>query len=255
MRGPRITIPWYRRQIFSSPTEIELVTPLDSSNFRRPKSNPNNPNPETQPEMEPNPVSVPNPSPNPSTNPSTNPDGSPDTKLYPLQYPNGFPQFPSNQPFPIPQTPVITPRTKPAAKPKKEPGRSIPFPKRNPGRSPAKVPAAASDILQPWPTHQPQAWELIPVGGLTPLENNTSDLNPWFNPVIGYANEIGAFGDNAANESAIFINYLKEYNYADFSVTGMYNDLSGMYGAGVAVLLMAYIIASIPLGIPGVPGI
>jgi hypothetical protein len=253
MRGPRISIPWYRRQIFSTPTEIETIVPSDFGNFRKPKTNPNNPNPETQPEMEPNPVSVPNP--NPSTNPSTDPDGSPNTKLFPLDNPNAFPQFPTNQPYPLPQSPVITPRTKPSAKPKKEPGRSIPFPKRNPGRSPAKVPAAASDILQPWPVHEPQPWELIPVGGLTPLDNNTSDLNPWYNPVIGYANEIGAFGDNAANESAVFINYLKEYNYADFSVTGMYNDLSDMYGAGVAVLLMAYIIASIPLGVPGVPGI
>jgi hypothetical protein len=248
----KITIPWYRRTIVATPVnELGPVT----FDFNTPKSRnkpTNTPEPNLAPDAVPQPAPQPAPQPNPSTNPS--PDNSPkiNPKVIPVKIPTfGDPQNPSNQPFPIPQLPVTTPKVKPAAKPKKAPGKRIPFPRRRP----ARVPAAAIDILQPWPTYETQPWEIIPVGGLVPLANNTVDNRPWYNPIIDYANEIGAFTNNVADESAVFATYLREYDYNNFSFTGMYGDLVGMYGTAAAILLMGYIVASIPLGIPGVPGI
>lgn len=249
----KITIPWYRRQIIATPyNDLENNVDFDF-NIPKPKSNPTN-TPETEPSTVPS--VVPQPAPQPQTNPSTNPtpDNSPkiNPKTIPVKIPDfGNPQNPSNQPFPIPQLPVTSPRVKPAAKPKRAPGKRIPFPRRRP----ARVPAAAIDILEPWPVHEAQPWEIIPVGGMVSLPSNTIDSKPWFNPIIEYANEIGAFTNDVASESVVLATYLREYDYNNFSFTGMYGDLVGMYGTAAAILLMGYIVASIPLGIPGVPGI
>jgi hypothetical protein len=224
-------------------------------NFPKPKTPvvPNNPQPSTVPV----PVTVPQPAPQPGSQPNPTPDDGSKVKPklfpFPLDVPNfGNPFDPSGQQFPVPD-PVTQPAKRPSAKPApaKQPGRTIPFPKR----TPAKTPAAAIDILEPFPAYQPKPWEIIPVGGLVSLPNNTTDAKPWFDPVIEYANELGAFGNDFAEGSAAFAVYLKEYDYSNFSVGGMYNDLVGMYGTAIAILLIGYIIVSIPAGIPGLPGV
>lgn len=254
MPGNRIGIPWYRRNIMSQSVDENGIQPI-SFNFPKPKPPvvPNNPNPQTVPV----PSTVPQPAPQPGTQPNPSPDDGAKVKPklfpFPLDVPDfGNPFDPSGQQFPVPD-PVTQPAKRPSAKPApaKQPGRTIPFPKR----TPAKTPAAAIDILEPFPVHERQPWEIIPAGGLTPLPNNTTDARPWFDPVIGYAHELGAFGSDFAQGSAEFATYLREYDYANFSVGGMYNDLVGMYGTAIAILLIGYIIVSIPAGIPGVPGV
>lgn len=248
MRGPRIDIPWYRRSIISK-ADIDNV-PVPAFNFRLPKDKPNNPN--SQPELSPEPAPQPETSPNP--NPSTNPSPNPNPKIpisLPIEIPNAFPQNPTGQPFPIPKdipvgNPFRRPGSKPATQPATRPGTA---PRRTPVRRPVRTPAAAIDLLNPeipFPEHIPQPWEIIPVGGLTPIKPN---IDP------KYLEGLKGYAENQGINSSEFYNYMIEYDYANFSASGMYSDLSKMYGPVMAAILFGYIIASIPLGIPGVPGI
>lgn len=247
MRGQRIDIPWFRRTIIA---KADLDNFNASFNFNLPKTKPTNtPQPELSPEPAPQPQ--PNPNPNPNTNPNPNPGTDPTKIMLPIEIPGGITQTPTGQPFPVPKgIPVGNPFRRPGSKPNQQPNtKPIPAPRRNPMRRPVRTPAAAIDLLSPeilFPAYETKPWEIIPVGGLTPIKNIENES--WLNPVIGYATEVGV----DANQ---FKEYMISYDYGNFSVKGMYSDLSGMYGQVAAAILIGYIIASIPLGVPGVPGI
>lgn len=257
MRGKNeIRIPWYRRTIRKHEVEV-----IQNNSQHSMKLNVRIPFP--FPVLEPVPVRVPDPvtAPNPNTvkvpkdlrQPFLNPNIEPDVINSPI--PNPIPEDLRN-PF---GNNIFTPAPDVIQNP-------LPIPDRI---KPKDIPTPAPDIFnQPIPT--PSLFDRNALENFVNTKVDTGRAQFFKNNNIydfGFSMGIeeqqkAGFVQNILNQvtqsnvvtnTVDVSNYLLNYNYTEFSPTGMYKDLVPIVGATVAIAIIGYIVISIPLGIPGVP--